>query len=152
MKPIKVYGLKVNETPITSFIPFKRTTIRVNPTNLNTSWIMFALDDTIKKYGLSQKVLLTLLYLYEMGSFKIIHNIRGKKYHVSHLVRMGYIVLDYILNNNKYYKLTNKAVVVVRHFNKRLESISLEYKKDNKTNVMPDGSKNVDYDFLNDLF
>lgn len=109
---IKVVRKKV----LTSEVLFQKKNVVVESDNLEMAYTIFALQALSDKYKLSYDSLLVLLYLQELSLFAMKIRIFNRLFKLDNLFHLGYIKEDYSNNNKKLFRLTEKAIPVVKEF------------------------------------
>lgn len=109
---IKVVRKKV----LTSEVLFQKKNVVVESDNLEMAYTIFALQALSEKYKLSYDSLLVLLYLQELSLFAMKIRIFNRLFKLDNLFHLGYIKEDYSNNNKKLFRLTEKAIPVVKEF------------------------------------
>ena len=113
-KPIEIKGLVKNG--ITKEMVFSQSKIVVSDENLKMSYIVFVLQKMSLEYNLSYENILLLVYLKELGLFRLQLDLLDKKPQIGHFENKGFIEQDYSIRGKTLYKLTSEGLCFVQEF------------------------------------
>lgn len=125
----------VRKKALTSEVLFQKKNVVVESDNLEMAYTIFSLQALSDKYKLSYDSLLVLLYLQELSLFSMKIRIFNRSIKLNNLFHLGYIKEDYSNNNKKLFKLTEKAIPVVKEFYYLLSNSSSFISSNRKTDL-----------------
>ena len=136
-KPVKIGNIKKESLSETEL--FKQKEIIVNTDKLSPLYTIFYLEELSEKYLLTYEEILTMLYLYELGLFKLTVKVIHANIYVSNYLKLGYIVKDFKHKRIQLYKLSDKGFNVVNDFFKLSENRNSYLSYNRQTGVDTEG-------------
>ncbi len=134
--PIDIKFLK--KKSLSNTVLFEQKEIIVESSKISSLYTIFSLEYISEKFLLTYEEILIMLYLYELGLFKLKITIINESFNVSNFIGLGYIVEDYSYKKTKLYKLSEKGINIVAEY--------LYHSKNNDTYISCNRQIGVDLD------
>ena len=119
-KPLEIKGLKKNG--LSNNKMFKQKEVLFNGVSLEMSYTILALQKISEKHNINYDKILTLLYLQELGLFRLTVKVVSRTVLIKDFIRMGYVQEDYSKKRIVLHKLSDLGLGLVQEFYKTLEN------------------------------
>lgn len=121
-EPVNFIRKKIRSTDFDK--PITKEVVAFNEDKFDIASILFNLQDTCNKYGITYDNVLVLIYLNELCVFRYTIYILDRRIDLKEYRSLGFIAEDFEVKRHNYYRITNRGKEIAEYFFSTLNNSS----------------------------